>query len=272
MDIKASVDPIYLSFNDIELLQPPSVPSPPNSRGSSGVHAVPQQRVHQHATHHHAGDAGKELGQQQQPVVTAFKMQRQDSGYESYTTTPRASMSPPSRRLSNASSTGVGSASRPRTRASTRRSAKSYPQAGSSSPALHQLRSHAGPYSAAYFQFPTPDLDLVELAETSSNLQDPGAQHQPPQTTHYWTSDSTRRLEYAAIDAASRGVRGWVRRHLVPGCFGPRHVSFDDDSGSVRRYRLDLDDDEEDDDEKIRANTKRTKGWRFWGLRKSKTV
>ncbi|KAK2052783.1 hypothetical protein LY76DRAFT_650309 [Colletotrichum caudatum] len=65
----------------------------------------------------------------------------------------------------------------------------------------------------------------------------------PPQATHYWTSDRTRRLEYAAIDAASRGVKGWVRRHLVPDCFVPRekHVAFDDDTGSVRRYRLELD-------------------------------
>lgn len=65
----------------------------------------------------------------------------------------------------------------------------------------------------------------------------------PPQTTHYWTSDRTRRLEYAAIDAASRGVRGWVMRNVVPECFVPREnrrMGFDDDSGSVRRYRLDL--------------------------------
>ncbi|KAK1997565.1 hypothetical protein LX36DRAFT_749650 [Colletotrichum falcatum] len=64
----------------------------------------------------------------------------------------------------------------------------------------------------------------------------------PPQATHYWTSDRTRRLEYAAIDAASRGVKGWVKRHLVPDCFVPKdkHVAFDDDTGSVRRYRLEL--------------------------------
>lgn len=65
----------------------------------------------------------------------------------------------------------------------------------------------------------------------------------PPQTTHYWTSDRTRRLEYAAIDAASRGVRGWVMRHVVPECFvsrESRRLGFDDDGGSVRRYRLDL--------------------------------
>ncbi|CAK7212276.1 hypothetical protein SBRCBS47491_001408 [Sporothrix bragantina] len=69
----------------------------------------------------------------------------------------------------------------------------------------------------------------------------------PPQTTHYWTSDQTRRLEYAAIDAASRGFKGWVMRHVVPDCFVPkakRRVTFDDDTGSVRRYRIELETEE----------------------------
>lgn len=81
----------------------------------------------------------------------------------------------------------------------------------------------------------------------------------PPPTTHYWTSDQTRRLEYAAIDAARRGVRGWARRNLVPRCMVPKdggHLDFDDDSGSVRRYRLDIDESE----------TKREgkRGWFSW--------
>ncbi|PSR84044.1 hypothetical protein BD289DRAFT_334920, partial [Coniella lustricola] len=81
---------------------------------------------------------------------------------------------------------------------------------------------------------------IDEILESPSSLASP---HVPPQTTHYWTSDRTRRLEYAAIDAASRGVRGWIMRNVVPDCFVPkdaRRVCFDDDSGSVRRYRLDL--------------------------------
>jgi hypothetical protein len=86
----------------------------------------------------------------------------------------------------------------------------------------------------------------------------------PPQTTHYWTSDKTRRLEYAAIDAASRGVRGWVMRHIVPDCIIPedrRRVRFDDDSGSVVRYRLDLDDDEKPQCKKSRGGKKRKTWW-----------
>lgn len=92
---------------------------------------------------------------------------------------------------------------------------------------------------------------------------------QPPQTTHYWTSDRTCRLEYAAIDAAGRGVRGWVRR-LVPGCFGPRPVGFD--TGSVRRYRLELQDDPEEEPPGS-GQEKRRRPWQFWPLlRKSKTL
>ncbi|KAK0117504.1 hypothetical protein ONS95_011844 [Cadophora gregata] len=69
----------------------------------------------------------------------------------------------------------------------------------------------------------------------------------PPTTIQYWTSDSTRRLEYAAIDAASKGIRGFFIK-LLPDCILPassRRTKFhceDDeggsDAGSVRRYRL----------------------------------
>jgi hypothetical protein len=54
-------------------------------------------------------------------------------------------------------------------------------------------------------------------------------------------------LEYAAIDAASRGVRGFFIK-LVPDCILPpkaRRTRFheddaDSDAGSVRRYRIPL--------------------------------
>lgn len=96
----------------------------------------------------------------------------------------------------------------------------------------------SSPPQAHHSSTPNNTADDDEQAPVS-----PYAAHAPPQTTHYWTSDRTRRLEYAAIDAASRGVRGWVMRNMVPECFVPkekRRVAFDDDSGSVRRYRLDL--------------------------------
>ena len=98
---------------------------------------------------------------------------------------------------------------------------------------------------------------------------DPAHDQQPgsptsPQTTYYWTSDRTRRLEYAAIDAASRGVKGWMMRHM-PDCFVPkeqRRVGFDDDTGSVRRYRLDLETEESAEMGELAA-AKRRKAW-FW--------
>ncbi|PHH90455.1 hypothetical protein CDD83_3587 [Cordyceps sp. RAO-2017] len=149
--------------------------------------------------------------------------------------------------------------------------------------------------AAAYFQFPTPDL--IELTEASlyatagttsapaapspspyaadTAPSPPPSPPPPPATTHYWTSDSTRRLEYAAIDAASRGFKGWVRRNLVPECFGHRHVAFDDDTGSVRRYRLELEDER---DEKpassscAAASPRRRRTWHFWSPRKTAAV
>ena len=88
-----------------------------------------------------------------------------------------------------------------------------------------------------FFQFPT----LQDPAQVS----EPAPPPPPPATVHYWTSDSTRRLEYAAIDAANRGVRGFFIK-LVPDCIispGSRRTKFhsddaDSDAGSVRRYRL----------------------------------
>jgi len=92
----------------------------------------------------------------------------------------------------------------------------------------------------------------------------------PPQTTHYWTSDRTRRLEYAAIDAAGRGVKGWMMKHIVPDCFVPRErrrLAFDDDTGSVRRYRLELENEESaEKDEEMETAPPRKKSFP-WGFR-----
>lgn len=241
----------YHSFNDIELFEPPSPPKKDTVKGHNYTDSINDERP-----------------------PTAVKMQRQDSGYESYGPSPRnstsTSTSRPSvgRRVSNASS--VTASPQPRRRPSTRRSAKSYPQPRPVQ-SLHHMRSSAPiqVQPVSYFQFPSPEpielstgpnvpMDEAPLSPTSP----------PPQTTHYWTSDSTRRLEYAAIDAASRGFKGWVRRTLIPDCFVPkesRHVSFDDDTGSVRRYRLEL----EEDDVQDEKTTRRRKPWQFWSSRKN---
>lgn len=147
------------------------------------------------------------------------------------------------------------------------------------------------PQANTYYHFPSPDPPFAEddslggyRSDTSPyrdyhDLVNPPCAEiasypvPPPQTTHYWTSDRTRRLEYAAIDAATRGVKGWVMRHMVPECFVPRErrrVPFDDDTGSVRRYRLDLDDGEEsagagEKDDEFYGGKARKKTWFFGG-------
>lgn len=107
----------------------------------------------------------------------------------------------------------------------------------------------------SYYCFPASEAITSHHDDPEESAR---AYHPPPQTTHYWMSDQTRRLEYAAIDAASRGFKGWVMKR-VPNCFVPkenRRLTFDDDTGSVRRYRLEL----ECDDYSIKES-KRSKKW-----------
>ncbi|KYK60228.1 hypothetical protein DCS_01365 [Drechmeria coniospora] len=249
--------PVVSTFNSAELLPPPPLPlqrrrsirdmTPPNPAGP----------VH-------------EQGHSPTPV----KMQRQDSGYESRNASPRTStsqapLSPP-RRSSDPISPSHAAASplRPRPRCpSSRRSAQSYPQL------RNQLRRSAGSYQAGPHQLPTSPSLIELISDVPKHDDDVEVIPLPPPTTHYWTSDNTRRLEYAAIDAASRGVKGWVRRHLVPDCFIPRHVAFDDDKGSVRRYRLELEDEQvKKPPSACQGLDPRRKGWQIWPLRKSRTA
>ncbi|KAL4724230.1 hypothetical protein ACLX1H_008843 [Fusarium chlamydosporum] len=249
--------------------------------------------------------------QQQQPSnwvrerrPPAAKMQRQDSGYESntprrtstsntsnggssianYHLVGRRSSNGSSRDSSSNSSNGSGVRTRFRDRRpSLRRAAKTHPvqPTRTSAQSLHLVRTNtataAPKQSAAFFHFPSPDP--IQLADSvpDRRVQPTPIPSPPPQTTHYWTSDRTRRLEYAAIDAATRGVKGWVLKHLVPDCFVSRenrHVSFDDDSGSVRRYRLELEDDHSHVEKTTvgmnkSKNGRRRKGWRFWKRQKA---
>lgn len=242
-------DTTYYSFNDIELVEPPEP-------------LVDESDCYTQQRQQHKQDFDP---------FEASRMQRQDSGYES-------SYEPPSPRTSTSNGSRPSgtvtrrnsSASSPRVRSSrpcTRRSARSYNTysggGGGGGQAPYKVRSYAQSQPVGYVQFPTPDL--VELAEPPASVSEAVTAPQLPRTTHYWTSDSTRRLEYAAIDAAGRGVKGWMRKHLVPDCLVPdqKHLSFDDDTGSVRRYRLHL---EDDHGEKHRpcGQTTRRKSWRFW--------
>ncbi|OAA65758.1 hypothetical protein SPI_02545 [Niveomyces insectorum RCEF 264] len=202
-------------------------------------------------------------------------MQRQDSGYESIT--PRGRRAQPKGDSSRRRTSASGASTPGRTsqvRPSVRRAAKSTPATRLPKTAKYGQRPHLtsgrspvvvapsasvyGHYNnfsknayppqadaqTAYFHFPPPD---PHDEDADDNHADAASHYVPPQTTHYWTSDRTRRLEYAAIDAASRGFKGWMLRHVVPECFVPkekRRMGFDDDTGSVRRYRLELDSEE----------------------------
>lgn len=281
----------YHSFNT-DLFEPPSPPRPPvtyDARTLAQLELLQHEQQRQIQRQH---ELAKE--QQQQKSSSPTRVQRQDSGYESITPTRRSSNSnsnsnpnsrpaaPIPRKSSNASSTGAANtASGRRTRPSFRRSAKnalgSYAVARNSNQSLHIVRTNNSAQPTSFFHFPTPDPIQLTTPDSTPDvhLAPTPAPTPPPQTTHYWTSDRTRRLEYAAIDAATRGVKGWVLRNLVPDCFIPRdnrHVSFDDDSGSVRRYRLELEEDTASHFEKLAPAEKggrRRKGWRFWRRRKN---
>jgi len=67
----------------------------------------------------------------------------------------------------------------------------------------------------------------------------------PPTTEIRWTSDETRRREYAEIDRANRGLRGLWKK-ILPGIAkkSSRSRFYIEDDGSdgesIRRYRLDM--------------------------------
>ncbi|GAB1316164.1 hypothetical protein MFIFM68171_06374 [Madurella fahalii] len=254
----ARSDTTYHSFQDIELYEP-DVPSQPSK---APVVCPPS-----------ACPSPKE---EDRP---AREMRRQDSGYESMTR--RDSQS--SGRRASATSLSSSTCQR-RSKPSGQRAVRGRrPRNGRHSvspPGSSRAHLQQSQQPVTYFHFPhftssDPTLNETERAMDPHNARDfasgpsyaltseTAAYPLPPQTTHYWTSDRTRRLEYAAIDAASKGVRGWVMRHVVPECFVPeskRRIGFEDDRGSVVRYRLELD--AETSTEK--AESVRSRGWKSW--------
>ncbi|KAK0644176.1 hypothetical protein B0T16DRAFT_193713 [Cercophora newfieldiana] len=263
-------DATYHSFQDVELSEPKVQPSACQQPSPSPT-SSPNPNMASPAS----ASSSKEPSHPR-----AQEMRRQDSGYESLDRRDSQSQ----RRSSTVSVTS--STKRRRTRPSTQRSSRSGPVSYlprhnrvSISPhrACRSRQSQTQP-PPTFFHFPhfttsEPDLDDegVSGLDYGERGRPPMSTFQvraetyppPPQTTHYWTSDRTRRLEYAAIDAASRGVRGWVMRHVVPDCFVPkskRRVGFEDDRGSVVRYRLELD---EGDEGVEKRDRKRRRGWWF---------
>ncbi|KAH8647022.1 hypothetical protein BGZ60DRAFT_391379 [Tricladium varicosporioides] len=195
-------------------------------------------------------------------------MSRQDPGY-SGTSTGQPPLSAPSPRRTSLSTsstrhsspstskrwahTSTYSASRPSTKRTTQSSPQTAQIRQSSSgrrPSLqtrHTTPCHYSHPPTTYQFFQLPSLVDNEQPEQNSDII---ASPPPPATVQYWTSDSTRRLEYVAIDAASRGIRGFLVK-IVPDCILPKTSRSKERSqfwksnegngaGSVRRYRLAL--------------------------------
>ncbi|KAI3321066.1 hypothetical protein HD806DRAFT_211587 [Xylariaceae sp. AK1471] len=217
----AASDTTYHSFHDVELFEPASpvtTVNAPRTRPKKDNHVEPQ-------------------------LIT-----RHDSGYESAYSGSRSGTS----QSSHGHNSMMSSRSTPQTRLQKRpalqRATKSKPisyPGRHSGHSLHVTKSqqqHQQPNS--YYHFPSLETISGLPGHDETTEEDQAYHPPPPQTTHYWMSDHTRRLEYAAIDAASRGLKGWIMKHVVPDCFVPknnRRLTFDDDTGSVRRYRLELD-------------------------------
>ncbi|KAJ9142480.1 hypothetical protein NKR23_g7188 [Pleurostoma richardsiae] len=230
--------------------------------------------------------------------ATSLRMRRQNSVYEA----SRASQSHQCSIKSKAH-TPLPIPARPRKRPSARRTAKCVPVAytagwASVKPALSLAQSPTPHVHSTFFHFPNPGPlsgrctdgcifavgmpPYLDISDPESDYQYDGhprplaqaaACPVPPPTTHYWTSDRTRRLEYAAIDAAGRGVRGWVMKHIVPECFVPkerRRMGFEDDRGSVRRYRIDLECEEAGEKGGALAGARGRKAW--WEVMKKSNV
>jgi hypothetical protein len=87
-------------------------------------------------------------------------------------------------------------------------------------------------------------LNDLDLGKSEEEIVPPPSI--PPPTTKYWTSDETRRKEYAKIDRHSKGLRGiWNKMmpKFVRTNTGSKFYDEEDDgsdAGSVRRFRLNL--------------------------------
>lgn len=265
----AASDTTYHSFHDVELFEPSS---PPVTTGQTGqtrptVKTAPTTSVNRPKIENNnlfdplqPFAAHKDNNDQSEPKKNIIT--RQDSGYESAYSGSRSGAS------QSSSSHGGSSSSRstpqqirlhqrpgvpPKRSSASAPAAVSYTRRHNSVHSLHLTPSHPRHQAInSYYHFPSlesisgqKEEEGKEAGETSPSIHHPLTQPE----IKYWMSDQTRRREYAAIDAANRGVKGWVMRYMVPDCFVPkdhRRLTFDDDSGSVRRYRLELKGDDSD--------------------------
>lgn len=240
----SSVNSFHSAITNLELGQL----SPPHSQElNDAPHSASKQKISSPNSSYPV-DAQPQLS----PKLEAVKMGRQDSGFSDGVRSQDSSRP-------TSSSSGKPSKVK-RSPTGSRRSTRKAPRSGytgtqhrsSISSQRPPIRSrHTVPDAQStphqFYQFPT----LQDPAQNSEPEPEP-LPPPPPATVHYWTSDSTRRLEYAAIDAANHGLRGFFVR-LVPDCIlteAARRTRFHDDddasdAGSVRRYRLVLPEEKE---------------------------
>ncbi|MCJ1425412.1 hypothetical protein MMC29_003311 [Sticta canariensis] len=123
------------------------------------------------------------------------------------------------------------------------------PQGGPSRVCLDDRRSLESPGLSNLAHVPSTVVTTEQgFAISPAEDANPNLQHQyenhVPATVIDWTLPSTRRLEYREIDKSCRGFRGIWRRLAPRWCRRNSRLSFFDgnssDTGSVRRYRLDL--------------------------------
>ncbi|KAH8695992.1 hypothetical protein BGW36DRAFT_428016 [Talaromyces proteolyticus] len=144
---------------------------------------------------------------------------------------------------------------------------ETYPQSTATSPAMSPImqsqRSHSFPVGFLHDgDISEEDLLSVRRLRRMSNV------HSEPDQTPYdpvpatvidWTSPSTRRREYEAIDRSNKGIRR-IWRRITPRCFHssdsrtPFFETREDGKpnyeGSVRRFRMDIPDEKEELDQR----------------------
>lgn len=122
-------------------------------------------------------------------------------------------------------------------------------------PNLERVHSEGSSYARHYaneitYSFQAPVVSYEELNVVDEKLTIDQHDYVPPATEIRWTSDETRRQEYAEIDRANKGLKGFWRK-MLPGIARKssqsRFYTEDDgsDGESIRRYRLNMSQDDE---------------------------
>ncbi|RKF60007.1 hypothetical protein OnM2_055046 [Erysiphe neolycopersici] len=202
------------------------------------------------------------------------ELSRQDSGYAAHTSSALSSLKTLSPKLRQNAKRSSKTQMHHKNRRSPQRKISSIPQLSDSQQYIdssptqpHHQRSSFNDtrpkhllerrkYFSELSTFTQSKLYNVRSFSSENNASFTNSSPPFPPTINYWTSDDSRRLEYAAIDAASKGVRGFLVR-IVPDFILPpqvRRTRFwghesegKQREGSVRRYRLAL---PEESDEK----------------------